>query len=152
MNTKPLQDLFKRVLKLVKTQNHHYLLALLLALFIIFDVDFPDTVKNAIDTFPGKLLLAVLAISLVYIHPLVGAIGLVAIFLIIKRSERLSGPVHKFVPSENRKQQKMQHFNKLAEKTLEEDIVNKMIPRVAKTITIPTYKPTLCALHEAARL
>tara|TARA_Y100000389_G_C17454552_1_gene517171 strand:+ start:340 stop:798 length:459 start_codon:yes stop_codon:yes gene_type:complete len=152
MNTKQLLEMLKKPLKMMKGQQHHYLLALLLAVFIVFDVDIPDGAKMAIDSLPGKIVLAVVAILLVYIHPLVGAVGIVALYLLMKRSERLSGPVHRHVPSENRKQQKMQHFNKMEKNSLEEEIVAKMIPRVAKTITIPTYKPTLCKLHEAARL
>ena len=152
MNTKQLLEMLKKPLKMMKGEQHHYLLALLLTLFIVFDVDIPDGAKMAVDTLPGKIVLAVLAITLVYIHPLVGAIGVVALFMLMKRSERLSGPIHRHVPSENRKQQKMQHFNKMKTGSLEEELVSKMIPRVAKTITIPSYKPTLCKLHEAARL
>ena len=107
MNTKQLLEMLKKPLKMMKGKQHHYLLALLLAVFIVFDVDIPDGAKMAIDSLPGKIVLAVVAILLVYIHPLVGAVGIVALYLLMKRSERLSGPVHRHVPSENRKQQKM---------------------------------------------
>ena len=84
-------------------KQHHYILLVLLAIYILFDVDVPDQVKEMVDSPFGKVVVAVLVISLVYVNPMVGALGVIAAYVLINKSGDMTGPVHRHISSEVKK-------------------------------------------------
>ena len=93
--------------KMMGNKQHHYILAILLAIYILFDMDVPDQVKEMVDSPFGKVVVAVLVISLVYVNPMVGALGIIAAFVLLNKSTDMTGPVHRHISSEVKKTQHM---------------------------------------------
>ena len=78
-----MTDLFK----IMKKDTHHYVLAALLIVFIVSDVKVPGVIGELVDTMLGKIVVVMVALSLFGAHPVVGAIGLVAAYQLILRSQ-----------------------------------------------------------------
>tara|TARA_B100001142_G_scaffold329919_1_gene395116 strand:- start:6934 stop:7347 length:414 start_codon:yes stop_codon:yes gene_type:complete len=133
-------------------KQHHYILAILLAIYILFDMDVPDQVKEMVDSPFGKVVVAVLVISLVYVNPMVGALGIIAAFVLLNKSTDMTGPVHRHISSEVKKTQHMKAMNTKHPDNLEQSIVSKMLPRSGMLTGSASYKPTLHGLHDAAKI
>tara|TARA_B100000674_G_C37339096_1_gene688869 strand:+ start:129 stop:542 length:414 start_codon:yes stop_codon:yes gene_type:complete len=133
-------------------KQHHYILAILLAIYILFDVDVPDQVKEMVDSPFGKIVVAVLVISLIYVNPMVGSLGIIAAFVLLNKSTDMTGPVHRNISSEVKKIQHMKAMNSKHPDNLEQSVVSKMIPRSGILTGTASYKPTLHGLHDAAKI
>ena len=133
-------------------KQHHYILAILLAIYILFDMDVPDQVKDMVDSPFGKVVVAVLVISLVYVNPMVGSLGIIAAFVLLNKSTDMTGPVHRHISSEVKKTQHMKAMNTKHPDNLEQSIVSKMLPRSGMLTGSASYKPTLHGLHDAAKI
>lgn len=133
-------------------KQHHYILAILLAIYILFDMDVPDQVKEMVDSPFGKVVVAVLVISLVYVNPMVGSLGIIAAFVLLNKSTDMTGPVHRHISSEVKKTQHMKAMNTKHPDNLEQSIVSKMLPRSGMLTGSASYKPTLHGLHDAAKI
>lgn len=138
--------------KMMGNKQHHYILAILLAIYILFDVDVPDQVKEMVDTPFGKIVVAVLVISLIYVNPMVGSLGIIAAFVLLNKSTDMTGPVHRNISSEVKKIQHMKAMNSKHPDNLEQSVVSKMIPRSGILTGTASYKPTLHGLHDAAKI
>jgi hypothetical protein len=138
--------------KMMGNKQHHYILAILLAIYILFDMDVPDQVKEMVDSPFGKVVVAVLVISLVYVNPMVGALGIIAAFVLLNKSTDMTGPVHRHISSEVKKTQHMKAMNTKHPDNLEQSIVSKMLPRSGMLTGSASYKPTLHGLHDAAKI
>ena len=144
--------IYMNLFKMMGNKQHHYILAILLAIYILFDVDIPDQVKEMVDSVFGKVVVAVLVISLVYVNPMVGALGVIAAYVLLNKSTDMTGPVHRNISSEVKKSQHMKAMNVKHPDNLEQSIVGKMLPRSGKIIGSPGFKPTLNGLHDAAKI
>ena len=133
-------------------KQHHYILAVLLAIYILFDVDIPDQVKEMVDSLFGKIVVAVLVISLIYVNPMVGALGVIAAYVLLNKSTDFTGPVHKHISSEIKKSQHMKAMNVDHPDNLEQSVVSKMLPRSGRITGSASYKPTLNGLRDAAKI
>ncbi len=133
-------------------KQHHYILAILLAIYILFDMDVPDQVKEMVDSPFGKVVVAILVISLVYVNPMVGALGIIAAFVLLNKSTDMTGPVHRHISSEVKKTQHMNAMNTKHPDNLEQSVVSKMLPRSGMLTGNASYKPTLHGLHDAAKI
>jgi|UniRef100_A0A6C0AKY0 hypothetical protein len=138
--------------KMMGNKQHHYILAILLAIYILFDMDVPDQVKEMVDSPFGKVVVAVLVISLVYVNPMVGSLGIIAAFVLLNKSTDMTGPVHRHISSEVKKTQHMKAMNTKHPDNLEQSIVSKMLPRSGMLTGSASYKPTLHGLHDAAKI
>ena len=63
--------------------KHHLLLVILLTLFIVFDVPLPDFVSELVDNPVGKVAVAVVALCMLSVNPLVGVLSIIAAFVLI---------------------------------------------------------------------
>ena len=144
--------IYMNLLKMMGNKQHHYILAILLAIYILFDMDVPDQVKEMVDSPFGKVVVAVLVISLVYVNPMVGALGIIAAFVLLNKSTDMTGPVHRHISSEVKKTQHMKAMNTKHPDNLEQSIVSKMLPRSGMLTGSASYKPTLHGLHDAAKI
>ena len=143
-------------LNLLKKDQHYLVLIVLLVIFIVFDIEVPSMAADLIDTLPGKIVVAIIALSLCTTkHPIICALVLIAAYELIKRSSEGSvnlGQAVKFIPSEKKKSQALSAMNQFPI-TVEEQVISKMIPKeAAPIITAPSYKPMLDKLHDAAKL
>ena len=58
------------LMKSIEKDMHHYILALLLAIFIVSDMSVPKSIEEISHTLLGKVLIIGGALSLLFAHPL----------------------------------------------------------------------------------
>lgn len=144
-------------MKEIEKDMHHYILAVLLAIFIVADPNVPTVVDELVDTLLGKVIVIGGALALLFAHPLIGALGIVAAYRLISQSHSPSPPPSSMrrssplsiVPSTQSRG--LNAFNQFP-MTVEEEVIQKMIPTTAGILPPPTFKPVLDKLHDAAKL
>ena len=101
----------------------------------------------------GRVVVIIGALSLLFAHPILGVLGIVAAYELIKRSENTTGtgPLRKYLPTESKKNQHLTAMNQFPV-TVEEQVIAKMLPRNNASLPAPSYKPVLDSLHEAAKI
>ena len=141
--------------KLLKKDQHYLVLMVLLAVFIVLDIQVPAAVAELVDTIVGKIIIVVIALSMCTSkQPILCALSLLAAYELIRRSSNSNiGPaVMKFIPTEAKKSGHLSAMNQFPV-TVEEQVVAEMIPQEAAPIlTPPSFKPTQSKLHDAAKL
>jgi hypothetical protein len=132
---------------LFKTEKKYQnFLAVLFAIYIIFDIQTPAFLASMVDTMFGKIVVILIALSM-FTHsgPVAGALGIVAAYELIKRSSVSTGSygVQHYLPSEHKKCGNINAMNQFPI-TLEEMMVQKMAPLVRNSSS-PNYnfKPVL---------
>lgn len=142
----------KDLLKIMKKDSHHYILSVLLIIFIVSDVQIPPVIGEMVDTLLGKIVVVMVALSLFGSHPVVGAIGLVAAYQLITRSEG-QGAMALYLPGEVKKNQIFKSINQFPV-TLEEEVIAKQMPYVFKKNRRGNshYKGVQGKVHGAAKL
>ena len=73
-------------MKSIEKDMHHYILACLLAIFIVTDIRVPDSIEELVNTLLGKVILIGGALALLFAHPLLGSLGIVAAYRLISQS------------------------------------------------------------------
>lgn len=143
-----MSDLFK----IMKKDTHHYVLAVLLIIFIVSDVQVTGIVGELVDTIVGKIIVVMAALSLFAAHPVVGAIGLVAAYQLVMRSQGLQAAAI-YIPSEIKKSRVLTAMNQYPV-TIEEEVISKQIPYVFKRNAQGNtpYKGVQDRLYGAAKL
>ena len=76
-----------------------YIITIFVAIFIILPIQIPKQIASIVNTNIGKLTILVALASMFVVHPIVGAVGIVAAYELIKRSAHL-GNIARFVPTE----------------------------------------------------
>ena len=120
-----------KLLNIPKNQRGYYVLALLLCMFIVFPISIPKELARLVDTVIGKIIIAIILLNLFISHPLVGSIGVVAAYELLRRSAKQShqhvGVNKKNIPSEKQKTGNLTSFNQFPV-TVEEIVINNKIP------------------------
>jgi hypothetical protein len=143
--------------KLLKKDQHYLILMVLLAIFIVLDVEIPEPIAEMVDTIGGKIVVVIIALSFCATkQPILSALALLAAYELIKRSgnsyHHAIGPSMKYMPSEAKKSKQLSVMNQFP-LSIEEQIIAEMIPQESASITTePSYKPTQDKLHDAAKL
>lgn len=143
-------------MKSIEKDMHHYILALLLAIFIVSDVQIPRALDELVNTLLGKVIVIGGALALLFAHPLLGALGIVAAYRLISQAQ----PREKFVRSRVKAQRiqvpPRRSSNLSASNqfplTVEEEVIRKMLPTAPGDLPPPSFKPVLDKLHHAARI
>jgi hypothetical protein len=151
-------------MKMVEKDMHHYLLATLLAVFIVADMGVPPVLGELINTLLGKIIVIGCALALLFAHPLLGALGIIAAYKLIAHSDHHSAPVgvptipmprarrpSKQAQGEKTRTKNLSAMNQFPP-TVEEEVIRKMLPQVPARLPRPTFKPVLDKLHDAARV
>jgi|UniRef100_A0A6C0JGU7 hypothetical protein len=145
----------KLVKNLLKAEHRHSrLLELLLAIYIIVDVDTPRQLARMVDTTVGQIIIYLLIATMFYsAGPIAGVLSICAAYLLIDRSSKKTGSYYTNAESaEEIKMDILKNYNGFP-KTLEEDIVNSMAPLVKHGSIGPSdYKPVLGKLHSASAI
>ena len=142
----------KDLLKIMKKDSHHYILSVLLIIFIVSDVQIPPVIGEMVDTLLGKIVVVMVALSLFGSHPVVGAIGLVAAYQLITRSEGQNA-IALYLPGEVKKNQIFKSINQFPV-TVEEEVIAKQMSYVFKKNRRGNsrYKGVQGKVHGAAKL
>ena len=137
---------FKDLLK--KQNQNQLLLTVVLVIYILFDVPTPDFMAPFINHLIGQVVIVLISVVLlVYFNPILGVVGLLAAFQIIRKNRSVLShvSVSPSVSSEHEKQKEMKKMNvEKPESSLELDTVAKMTPLVSNmNFSNASYKPVL---------
>jgi|TARA_Y100000389_G_C17143885_1_gene356297 hypothetical protein len=143
-----------KLLKSLLREKHHSILAVLMALFIILDVKIPFQMANLIDTIVGKTVIIILIFALLTFNKFVGVLAIVAGYMLVMRSMNMTGNKNmRYLDNENTKYHKMQNLNVKHNRSVEEDVIDNMLPRVAnENVLSSDFKPIQGNLHDAEKL
>jgi hypothetical protein len=141
---------------LVNSQKPSQLvLGIFFILYILLNVETPALFATHIDTLYGKILIVILAaIIFMKTNPVIGILGLIVAYQIIKTSTITTGTyaMQHYLPSEEIKMADMEKFNQ-EKGSLEEEMVDRMAPLVIHDgDSNLDYKPILDDQHDAALL
>ena len=148
-------------MKRVEKDLHHHFLAVLLVIFIIADVEIPEVVEEFVDTLLGKVLVIAGSIALIFAHPLLGALGVIAAYKIFQFVDTpvIPAPTNVISPTLTRVPQKIVQaprpqltIRNQFPTTVEEQVISKMLPRVGGNLPPSSFKPVMDSLHDAAKL
>ena len=145
---------FTTTLRSLKYQTqHHLVLAVLLIIYILVNVQTPHSIATLVDTTFGKVAVVLAALSMFRVNMVIGVLGLVAGYQLLMRSSLTSGSfaIHNYLPSEASKVIDFSRYNDFPP-TLEEEMVKKMAPIVVDDSSNLDYKPVLDGLHDAAHI
>ena len=145
----------EKIFKMLKRERTEYILVAILVVFILLKVEIPRVVGTMTNSIVGRVVILIIVVDLLFRHPVLGAVALVAAYTLHQRSEFSTGEyqARKFVPSEYTKNTKLTAHNQFPV-TLEEEMVRKMVPFVAESSSSapPSFTPTQDKLYDAAKL
>ena len=142
----------EKLLKSLMKKKHHFILTVLLIIFVLFDIKIPLVFAELIDNPVGKILVAVSALCLLSTNKLAGVIGIVAAFILLQRASESTGTKAKdlYLPTEHKKSKHLTSMNQFPI-TVEEEVISKMLPTTNfRDFTQPEFKPVLDDNHNAA--
>ena len=145
--------IMNKVLKNLQKEKHHTFLGLLLILFIVIDVNIPLDLANLVDTIVGKTVIILVIFALLTYNKLVGVLAIVAGYLLIMRSINISGNSNiKYLETEKKKFSKMKKFNVKHKKTVEEEVINNMLPMTNERNVETIFKPIQGNVYSAKKI
>ena len=146
----------KNLLSIPKGHGHYYILSLVLILFIIFPVEIPKELGSLVDSVLGKIVVVVLVLNLFMSNRVLGAIGAVAGYELVKRAAGHAGAestaMAKFIPSEKNKTTNLNIYNQFPV-TVEEIVIKNKLPysfNLSNPSDHASYKPIQDDTHEAS--
>ncbi len=140
---------------LYKAENRYQsFLGFLFVVYILSNLELPTDLEKLINTTGGNVVVMLLAMSVFYhTHPVIGILGLIAAYEVIKRSGNGVAfvDIDSYIPGEESKAQEMRVTQPPFKGTLEEDMVRDMVPLVVPNDSSSLdYQPTLDSLHNAS--
>ena len=140
----------KNLIKMLPSNPSYLVLSLLMVIFIVMEVTPPSNICMLVDTIVGKAVVIMVALGLFSLDTLMGIVGIVAAYIFIMRCSKKE-EVRTFSPSEMKKSKHLSAMNQFP-MTVEEEVIDKMLPRTNPDLQSPDYKPTLNNLHNATKL
>ena len=122
-------DTFRTLMR--QEKQHEMVIFVLLILYIVFTPDVPQGLAVYAESTVGQLVIIILAITLfLSTNPVVGILGFLAAYEFIRRASRVTGVygIETFSPTEQKKQEIMKAMNPEPVKTLEEELVDNLVP------------------------
>jgi hypothetical protein len=141
--------------KLMEKKNiPQLILTILFVIYLVWGYKMPGNIADMIDTSSGKMIVILVALALfAYSNPILGIIGLIVAYELIKRSSQTTGTaaLAAYYPTEAKKWSPFSAHHQFPY-TLEQEVVSKMAPvRNAEAVSSPaTFKPILDNYHDAA--
>lgn len=124
----------------------------LLSAFLIIGNPIPQPLHRLIDTQFGIVVVIIIAISLFAFSPVLGVIGLLVAYQIIRKTGTFA--IGMYMPSEEKKwKQSEKDYNRSSD-TLEEDVIRTMAPTIQPGLVENTgdFAPSLDNTYDAAEL
>ena len=164
-----MQSFKKSYDQLVSKSPSQLILGVIFVFYILLNIQTPAVLAGPIDTIFGKVLVfAVAAVIFMKSNPVIGVLGFVVAYQLIKTASVTTGTyaLKHYLPSETSKMCEMQTFNEEQVNTqatveavtnisgsLEAEMVDKMAPLVMHSSDSGLdYKPILDGQHSAALL
>ena len=127
-----------------REKRHETFIAVVLAVYILFNINLPSSLASLVDNTFGKIVVLVLALSVfMSTNPIVGVLAFIAGYELIRRSSVQTGSnaLLNMPSSENAKYRDYIRFNDFPV-TLEEECVEKM-PETKSQYVVPDadYQP-----------
>lgn len=122
-------DTFNTLMR--QEKQHEMVIFVLLIMYIVFTPDVPQGLAVYAESTVGQLVIIILAITLfLSTNPVVGILGFLAAYEFIRRASRVTGVygIETFSPTEQKKQEIMNAMNPEPVKTLEEELVDNLVP------------------------
>ena len=122
-------DTFRTLMR--QEKQHEMVIFVLLILYIVFTPAVPHALAEYAESTIGQVIVVILAITLfLSTNPVVGILGFLAAYEFIRRSSHSTGVygIKTFSPTEQKKQAVMTAMNPAAVKTLEEELVDTLVP------------------------
>ena len=127
---------FNNFMKTLKSKN---VLLVFLGLFILFDIDVPQSAADFLNTVFGKVLVFAMGVSAFSLGPVFGAITMVAAYVLFVRSNKgIRVVVSKSVPSEEKKEK---FFNNVEQNEFPMSLEEKMVQQMVPLVNTKDYKP-----------
>ena len=142
----------KNLFIIPKNQMHYYVLALILVLFVVFPVSIPHELASAVDSLVGKVIIVVIVLNLFIAHPVVGSVGIIAAYELVRRSAGSGSSLKKFIPSEKKKTSNLNKYNQFP-LTVEEIVIKSKLPysfNLSNPSDSASYHPVQGDIHEAS--
>jgi surfactin synthase thioesterase subunit len=140
------------ILKTLRKEPLEYTGIALMGIFIASNMKVPSDIGNMIDTLMGRLIVITLALSLFFVHHILGGVALIFAYELIRRSERKGYyQARQFLPSEIKKGVNFNALNQFPP-TLEEEMVEKLVPISRKNLGEPEFRPIMSKLHDATKI
>jgi hypothetical protein len=147
-------DTFNTLMR--QEKQHEMVIFVLLILYIVFTPSVPQALAEYAESTIGQVIVIILAITLfLSTNPVVGILGFLAAYEFIRRSSRTTGVygIETFSPTEQKKQEVMTAMNPAPVKTLEEELVDSLVP-ISPNDDIGlsdggSFQPVLGSLHGA---
>jgi hypothetical protein len=112
-------------------KQHEMVIFVLLILYIVFTPAVPPALAEYAESTVGQVIVVILAITLfISTNPVVGILGFLAAYEFIRRSSHSTGVygIKTYSPTEQKKQEVMTAMNPDPVKTLEEELVDTLVP------------------------
>jgi len=127
-----------------KFNQSETLLCALFIIYLLFDLETPGCLTNAIDTSLGNVVVIVFALGLFYTkNPYLIVLGVAVAHKLINQSSMRTGSfgIDNYLENEEKKQQAMEEYNSPQDKSLEEEMVSNITPLVKGISGTAEYKP-----------
>jgi len=122
-------DTFRTLMR--QEKQHEMVIFVLLVLYIVFTPAVPSALAQYVESTVGQVIVVILAITLfISTNPVVGILGFLAAYEFIRRSSHVTGVygIKTYSPTEEKKQAVMTAMNPAPMKTLEEELVDSLVP------------------------
>lgn len=122
-------DTFRTLMR--EEKQHEMVIFVLLILYIVFTPAVPYALAEYAESTAGQVIVVILAITLfLSTNPVVGILGFLAAYEFIRRASRVTGVygIETFSPTEQKKKEVMTAMNPAPVKTLEEELVDTLVP------------------------
>ncbi len=144
---------FNKLIKGIK--QHEQILIVVLVIYVLLEIKTPKPLAGVVDNIYGQMVVVAIALTFfVQNKPVVGVLGLLVGYLLIKRSSVVNGThaIRTSLPSEKVKAKDFAKYNKFPV-TLEEEVVSKMAPLVGSSQDVNVnFKPVMSETHDATVL
>jgi hypothetical protein len=133
-------------------------LAIIFVIYLALPIETPSNLGPIIDSPVGYLVMFCFTIYLfLHAHPVLGVLSVFVAYELIRRSSVFTGTnsYMQYTPNQTVKDKELHDMNPPQDRTLEEDVVEKMAPisGTPSTAFIDTgFKPTSEAVHGASLL
>jgi hypothetical protein len=112
-------------------KQHEIVIFVLLVLYIVFTPSVPPALAEYAESVYGQIFIVIIAITLfLSTNPVVGILAFFAAYEFIRRSSHATGTygVQTYSPTETKKADVMVAMNPEPSRTLEEELVQKLVP------------------------
>lgn len=138
---------------LEKKNMPQLVLVVLFIIYLVIGYKMPDPVANAVDSMPGKIIVALVALLMfAYSNPVLGVLSLLVAYHMISTASIKTGmaALEEYYPTEAKKWTPFSPTHQFPY-TLEQEMVKKMTPQKFNTNYVKaSYKPMLEDTYDAS--